>query len=294
MIEHPVFEIVTTTAGAVSIRNKIVNEIMHNPVGPWFEANSLYIEQANLFQKMMNPHEDELVIYDVGLGAASNAVAALHCADKAHSTGSKLPLRIISFERDLELLTFTLQNIQHFDYLKKYESALKEILTNHYWESELIHWELLAGDFHDLIVEAKYKADLIFYDPYSPNVNAEMWTTECFKKLLTQCHQYNENSVKGIIPSRSTILYTYSQATPTRATLLAAGFFVGHGKATGLKHETTQAATSISALDVPLGERWISRWKKSHTRFPIDWPSSSYDEFTQIILNHPQFAMSTK
>lgn len=39
------FEIVTTTMGATSIRDNRVNEIMHNPVGPWAEANALCVDQ---------------------------------------------------------------------------------------------------------------------------------------------------------------------------------------------------------------------------------------------------------
>src|SRR5688572_17471064 len=98
---HPLFEIVTTTAGAISIRNKQVNEIMHNPVGPWVEANALYIDQSHLRERLIEAPE-EFVIFDVGLGAAANSLAALACIK---SLGPKSrPVRIVSFERELELL----------------------------------------------------------------------------------------------------------------------------------------------------------------------------------------------
>ncbi len=80
-MSHPLFEIVTTTLGVTSIRHKIVDEIMHNPVGPWAEANALYIEQSKLGQRLAAPGE-ELILFDVGLGAAANALAALHCAKR--------------------------------------------------------------------------------------------------------------------------------------------------------------------------------------------------------------------
>ena len=110
--KHPLFEIVTTTAGAVSIRNKALNEIMHNPVGPWAEANSLYIDQSKLEDRLRETSEEELVLFDVGLGAAANALAALHCA--ARIPGRSRVLKLISFERDLELLRFALQNSSKF------------------------------------------------------------------------------------------------------------------------------------------------------------------------------------
>ena len=56
------FEIVTTTAGAVSIRNIVVNEIMHNPVGPWREANDLYIKQSLFEERLLAPTEDDFVL----------------------------------------------------------------------------------------------------------------------------------------------------------------------------------------------------------------------------------------
>ena len=48
---------------------------------------------------------------------------------------------------------------------------------------------------------------------------------------------------------------TYSAATPTRVTLLLAGFYVGSGVSTGMKGETTVAATRRVALGSLLGER---------------------------------------
>src|SRR4051812_12823188 len=116
-MEHPLFEIVTTKTGAVSIRNKLVNEIMHNPVGPWIEANSLYINQSCLRERLSasTDTDNEFVLFDVGLGAAANAVAVLSCARALIGAGKMArPIRIISFEKDLELLKFALSHVDKF------------------------------------------------------------------------------------------------------------------------------------------------------------------------------------
>src|SRR5258708_5273066 len=105
------FEIVTTRMGALSIRDNVSQEIMHNPVGPWIEANSLYIEQSKLRRRLVEDLTTELVIFDVGLGAAANALAVLHCA---RALAVRRPLRLVSFERDLELLQFALDNANSF------------------------------------------------------------------------------------------------------------------------------------------------------------------------------------
>ena len=88
------FELVTTRMGALSIRDNVSREIMHNPVGPWLEANSLYIEQSRLQRRLGEDLNSELVIFDVGLGAAANALAALHCA---RALAVRRPLRLVSF-----------------------------------------------------------------------------------------------------------------------------------------------------------------------------------------------------
>jgi queuine tRNA-ribosyltransferase len=268
-LKNLLFEVVTTTTGAISIKNNKNNEIMHNPVGPWIESNALYIEQSNLKSLLTKDLEKELVIYDVGLGAAANAIATLHTAKN-----SKRALRLISFEIDLDLLNFALENSEQLAYLMGYENILKQLLKDKYWEHDNITWELHHGDFLDCIANVNHKGDLIYYDPYSPQQNKSMWTTECFKKLRAQCGP------------RAT-LYNYSQATVIRAALLEAGFFVGYGQPTGLKRDTTQAATQLQDLSHPLDERWLQRWERSPTPYPLDCQNEL--QLKESILNHEQF-----
>lgn len=256
---HPVFDIVRTKTGAISIRNKLVNETMHNPVGPWTEANALYIDQPRLREKLAQNMNDEFVIFDVGLGAAANALAALTCI---HSMGKKSrPVRIVSFERDLELLRFALDHAKYFEHFKGYEAALEELLAKNFWTDGKIAWELRYGDFLELIEKESHKAHLVFYDPYSPKMNEDMWTTRCFKLLRAKCHQPNEGSAS---------LFTYSIATRIRVSMILADFYVGYGEATGAKTETTQASTALTEVFKPLGEAWRERWRKSHIRNSFD------------------------
>ncbi len=271
-VESPLFEIVTTTTGAISIKNNAVGEIMHNPVGPWLEANSLYIEQSQLGRRLqqMNAGE-ELVIFDVGLGAAANALAVLHCARECNKK-----IRLISFEKDLSLLRFALEHSEDFAHFSGFETAIGTLLLKGEWHSENIAWELRHGNFLELIDQENFKADFIYFDPYSPKMNKEMWGMECFKKIRERC-------------APDAVLYTYSRATPIRAALLASGFYVGSGVATGLKDETTQAALDINQLSMPLGKRWLERWNNSHTPLPFDCTTGEAAGVREKILGHGQF-----
>lgn len=254
---HPLFEIVTTTAGVVSIRNKIVNEIMHNPVGPWAEANALYVDQSNLKRRLLENEPQELVVFDVGLGAAANAIATLACARSLGSLAR--PLKIISFERDLELLQFALEHADQFSHFSGFENIMETLLAEHKWSDEKISWELRAGDFLKLIENEVERPHLVFYDPYSPKMNQEMWTTQVFKKLRKLSREPGEGA---------TSLYTYSQSTRIRAALIEAGFFVGRGVSTGLKSHTTEASTDFKVLKAPLGPDWLVTWKRSEAPYP--------------------------
>lgn len=253
---QPKFEIVTTTAGVISIRNNEVNETMHNPVGPWAEANALYIEQSNFRERLQTT--DELVLFDVGLGAAANALAALACAD---SLAVKPRLKIISFERDLELLAFAVDNSHHFEHFSGYETALKSILDRGEWKSENVTWELRRGNFVDLIDREVEKPHVIFFDPYSPKMNTDMWTTSLFTKLRARCRGASDGG---------SVLYTYSQATRIRVSMICAGFYVGYGIATGLKKDTTEAATSSKLLRAPLDLDWYRTFQRSQAPYPFD------------------------
>ncbi|HMN67751.1 MAG TPA: MnmC family methyltransferase [Bdellovibrionales bacterium] len=267
------FEIVTTTMGAISIRDKVTMEIMHNPVGPWVEANSLYIGQSGLRRRLFEERQDELVIFDVGLGAAANALATLHCA---RGLSVRRPLRLVSFEREMKLLRFALDHADLFDHFKGFETAVQSILETGCWTEEGLTWELRHGNFVELIDSEPTAANLIFYDPYSSRKNQEMWGADIFRKVRAKCAQ-------------DAVLFTYSRATPVRVAFLKAGFYIGKGLATGAKEETTQAAIRIADLSNPLGQAWLERWRRSHLQSAAGDSASDLPATVDLVSNHPQF-----
>lgn len=282
-MNHPLFEIVTTTLGVVSIRNKDLNEIMHNPVGPWAEANALYVTQSKLADRLRvadkdkGSTNDELVIFDVGLGAAANALAALHCAK---DTPGARPMRIVSFERELELLRYALKHADRFEHFAGFTEAITVLLEKGEWSDGSVSWELRHGDFRKLIETEKRKPHLIFFDPYSSKVNREMWSVDCFKSLRAKSREAAEGG---------TMLYTYSQATPVRVAILAGGFFLGHGHASGPKEETTIASSVLSDLEKPMGAGWFGRWERSHLQIPFECAPENAEAMRLLVREHPQF-----
>src|SRR5262249_11497339 len=96
-------EVVRTRGGALAMRSIEVGEVMHPGVGPLVEAEELYVRQSRLAERLRAGAAADLVVFDVGLGAGSNALAARAEAERAPATAARLHL--ISFEQDLGALT---------------------------------------------------------------------------------------------------------------------------------------------------------------------------------------------
>ncbi len=280
-----------------SIRQISSGEVMHSVSAPSEEAERLYIAQSRLAERLRTRDQatdmEPLVIWDVGLGAASNAMAAITCAERVRKAGtidvSETPtrrLRVISFERDLDPLALAARYASHFPHLR--HAAPPALLRDGRWSdaSGQIEWGLRHGDFLNEF-EASAAPDLIFYDPFSAKTDTGLWTAEVFSRVRRHC----------VAGPRPTELYTYSAATSVRVALLRAGWWVAEGVGTGPKATTTIAfagrpagVDSAAAPGRLLGADWLARWRRSGAKFPADLPEAERPVFERSIESHPQFA----
>ena len=169
------YEVHLAWEGFASIRQISSGEIMHSRTPPLEEATKLYVEQSNLAERLkVSPTDDTrkvtpLIVWDVGLGAAANVMAAIHCYEETAQRGSIRPLKIISFENDLDSLRLALRHsYDFFPYLR--HDGPKAVLTKGAWQSEKypdLSWVLLQGDFLETISNAPAPPDLIYYDMFS-------------------------------------------------------------------------------------------------------------------------------
>jgi queuine tRNA-ribosyltransferase len=274
--------------GFYSIRQVSSGEIMHSVSPPSEEADKLYIDQSALAARLMEPDNNtgELVIWDVGLGAATNAMAAVRCFERCHAetSGAEIrPVRLISFEHNLDALVLAVKHSGCFPHL--HHRAPSKILAHGSWQhpSQLLQWRLLKGDFRDLI-ETAALPDLIFYDPFSYKTDAALWTSEIFARIFHRCL------------AKPSELYTYSAATAVRVALLHAGFFVSQGVGTGPKSETTIAFNRAeSAAQHPLApplldQKWLARWRRSSAKVPAGVSEEEQSHFAQRVEGHRQFS----
>lgn len=268
------FELVTLRNGFRAVRHKGHDEVMHPSVGPWAEANALYVTQAKLDAALRVDTSEPLRIYDVGLGAAANAVAALTVW---RAVKPKRPVIVESFEIDLQPLKLALGDAEGFPFLVPFADALRTLIDRGVYEEPGLRWNLHLGDALDKIANASSPATLIFHDPFSPESNPPLWSPDAFQKLHARSTAQGEG----------TLLLTYSASTRTRVSLLLGGFYVGVGAPIGTKQETTVAATKRELLEKPLDARFLQRWERSSSRAP--WGSELTSELEALIRAHPQF-----
>jgi len=274
------YVVVENKAGSHSIHDTASGETMHSVIDPLIESKQLYVDQSDFRYHLSLENYPPLVIWDVGLGAASNAMSAVNEIEALQKElGVQRQVQIASFENNLDALRLALKNPSLFSHVK--HPAPSSIARNGMWEHTAagISWKLYTGDFA-VNCELAPAPDVIYYDMYSLNFNDTLWSMQLFKKIFDLCGE------------KHTRLITYTVSTRTRAALLAAGFSVCYGKGSGPKTETTIAFTSLDDAQShpkPLGKEWLGKWTRSTAKTDKNLSEEEKAFINDKVLHHRQF-----
>lgn len=297
-MSEPRYQLVHLQNGVTSVRSLEAAETFHPVVGPVAEAKALYVNQLQLCERLKN-HKGEFVIWDIGLGAAANALTVLRASRDLASN-----IRLVSFDCTQEPLEFALQHADALGYFGGYEQHVQALLQQGRVSfadgPQAVDWKFHLGDFPAMLARAVERLSpnrhsgvyaesefgapphAILFDAYSLVRNPAMWTLPLFSNLF-----------QLLDPERPCAMPTYSRSTILRVTLLLAGFYVGVGHATGEKTETTIAANQLERLDEPLDRRWLDRARRSHRAEPLREPvhrvAPLSPESWEQLHAHPQF-----
>jgi queuine tRNA-ribosyltransferase len=284
-------EVVLTRSGAPAMRDRASGEIMHPGTGPGVEPQALYVVPSNLDARLRARHapapSEPLVLLDVGLGAASNAIAAWRVSEALAGVTDARRLEIVSFDDDVSALELALMP-EHADAFAltregfDAHAAASALLTNGRFETARTTWRLALGDFPEVLArEPSASADIVFWDFYSSKTHPHLWSLATLRALRRVCRP-------------GATLHTYSTATSFRAGLLLAGFAVGVGTSTGDRRETTLGAVDLADLEQPLDARWLDRLARSSAAFPtdVDRAPDARAEALAAVRACPQFAAS--
>ena len=279
------YTLVTVASGAASVRCLQTGETFHPVVGPVAEAESLYVKQMRLRERVLAAGGREFVIWDVGLGAGGNALTALRAlAD----TGGEVSIH--SFDHTLGPLAFARGRVAELGYPAGFEGAIDDLLNGGLARFRVgkteVRWTVTVADFPSFLAsdaaEGLAKPHAIMFDAFSPARNPAMWTLPLFQRMRSL-----------LDPDRECAMATYSRSTLLRASWLVAGFYVGPGEATGEKEETTFASNSPRLLGTLLDRRWLARARRSTSAEPLVeavYAQKPLAEATwERLIAHPQF-----
>lgn len=272
-MKTPGFEVVTLKSGVYTVKDLSTQEIFHPGIGPMEEARILYVEQQRIRERA--DASERFVIWDVGLGAAANAIAALDAL-----TDCSGQVEIHSFDIAEEPTRFALENAEALVYPASYRKNLEELLTK---GSTLvagkIRWVYHLGDFRKTMYDAP-SPHSVFYDPYSSVSNRELWTLDHLREM------------KSLLRPDCT-LSNYSASNSVRTTWLLAGYFVGVGVGVWKKTETLYVSTQIEGITKPLDAAWLAKTLRSQSSAPIramlHEPATISSADHESLLRHPQF-----
>jgi len=262
--------VVRTRKGLVAMRDLDAGEVMHPGVGPLVEAEQLYVRQSRLGERLRATQGRYLVLFDIGMGAGSNALAARAESERVQTGAARLEL--VSFERDLGALELALTQPADFALEGESGQAARALLAHGRHETTRTSWRLRHGDILEALASETSLADIVFWDPFSPKTNPDLWTVAAFTALRRVAH------------ARCT-LFTYSASTAVRSALLLAGWAVGVGESIGEKAATTAAAVVATDLARPLDRQWLARLSRPDVPLPADAPA----DLVARISAMPQF-----
>ncbi|MFN0249995.1 MAG: tRNA guanosine(34) transglycosylase Tgt [Kofleriaceae bacterium] len=281
------------TRGAHSwVAHAASGETMHSVNAPDEEAERVYVQQSVLLADELGSSSDapaassSLVVWDVGLGAAHNAMALVRAVEAAR--GKSTPIELVSFEHDVDAFRLALAHQKEFPHLRhsaphvlaRYGCYPVPRATIDAGTGTRLAWRVVEGDF--LTTFPRERApDVLFFDPFSSKTDSRMWTLETFRALRAHLDRPCE-------------LFTYSASTAIRTSLLLAGFWVAEGVASGPKESTTIAiaipSDRLLARHRLLDAAWLARRARSSARFAFDVPVEQHAELERQLLAHPQFA----
>jgi queuine tRNA-ribosyltransferase len=273
-------EVVVTRNGATALRDRVSGEVMH-PMGHATEAQEVYVGPARLEERLREGGEP-LVLLDVGLGAASNAICAWRLSESLPASARRL--QIVSFEHDLNALELarTPAHVEAFGLAPVGSDAYvaaSAIVTHGRHETPRTSWRLNFGDaLRAFEGEPDASADVVFWDMFSTGAHLNEWTVSAFRAVRRLCRA-------------NATLHTYRAATSARSAMLLGGFAVGIGPPSGEQGQTTIGAVNWEDLTEPLGARWLQRLLRSTAPFPPDVASDEQAraEAMRTIQARPQF-----
>ena len=217
-------KLVITNDGSHSIFNPEVNETYHSKHGAIVEAEYVFIKNGLLAE-----NKKQFNILEVGFGTGLNALL----------TAQKAEQKEISINyHGIELYPVPKESYSQLNFTELIGEEKSKLLQLHEceWEKEHIINNFFKLTKNEIALEnytSKTKFDIIYFDAFSPEKQAELWTAEIFQNMYNLLNEHG-------------FLVTYCAKGVVKRTMKAVGF-------------------EIIVLDGPPGKRQMTRANKKRS-----------------------------
>lgn len=227
-----------TKDGSTTLYSSKFDQHYHNPNGAVSESRIVFFETSGLLEDLKS--QAEISIFEMGFGTGLNLILL-----KDYLSRLEQPPQVTFYS--VEAYPVEPDTVTKFDFGEEltqthYSDLLPQIFRNSkpglntFHIDESLTLKLFIGIFDDM-PEPQNKIDYFFHDPFSPEVNDELWTPEVFTRLK----QFASDSGK---------LATYCAASKARAAMAVAGWKVA--KAPGALGKREMTVASVNEMN--LGE----------------------------------------
>jgi tRNA U34 5-methylaminomethyl-2-thiouridine-forming methyltransferase MnmC len=204
-----------TQDGSYTFFSTEFGETFHSVQGARTEAFQKFAQATRLVQKVQTlPAGFSIRLLDVCYGLGYNTAAAL---ETIWSINPNCTIELYGLELDPTVPVGALTP----DLLECWSPPVQTVLHNlgqaHYCQKDYLSAQLLLGDARQTVktlIQKEFKADAIFFDPFSPQRCPQLWSVEFFQ-MIAQC----------LAPDG--ILSTYSRSAAVRTALQSAGLYIG-------------------------------------------------------------------
>lgn len=229
-------EITTTKDGSHTLYSHRFDQHYHNPNGAVAESKHNFFEVNGLFEALKT--QAELTILEVGFGTGLNLLLTLNALAESGTHTHVNYYTIEAYPVDVQ----TASGFNYKEHVSEPELAGKVALLfgnideglNRFSLTPQLDLTIFQGLFKDFPLD-DIQADYIFHDPFSPDVNEELWTGETFQRLKAL-------SAPGVI------LTTYSAASKAKGAMAWAGWKLAKTRGALGKREMTVAALDAEQL----------------------------------------------
>lgn len=246
-------EVHTTKDGSSTLYSRQFGQFYHNPNGAVSESLHVFFDASDIKSLILS--NSPLNILEIGFGTGLNFLLLADLCLQLNISKSINFYSVEAFPVNTETAQkFNFRKHLRFpklnDELPRFFSELHSGLNfNHFKELPNLKLRLFFGEFDEFNTES-LQADVIFHDPFSPEVNEELWTNEVFSKIKS-------------LSNPSARLVTYCASSKARGAMAAAGWLTAKAKGALGKREMTIAALkaeNLSGLKMLNNERLAARY----------------------------------